>query len=119
MATAQYTVVKKDHHIGGPGDTESFLLEIAYDDDPVAAVTIEWHGYLELEFKITKFFGGKTPGIKTAWKLQSLVMQTITAHLEHEDAGFCSAFHANDRLVCSSHSGESQKADIPTFQPPT
>ena len=115
MAPAQLAIIKRDHHVGGVGEPESLLLEIAYDEDPVASVVIEWHGDLELDVKVTKYFGGKTPGITTAWQLQALVMETISLHLEKGETDFSAAFLRHDRIVSLSNEGESEKADIRTF----
>lgn len=114
-ATAHYSIIKTDHHVGDPGEGDSLLLEIAYDDDPVASVTVEWHGDLELEIKVTKYFGGKTPGIVTAMELHQLVTGTIAEQLEPGSSDFGSVFKSDDRLLCSWHTGTSDKADIQTL----
>ena len=54
-------------------------LLVLHAGKPIGAVTMEWHGDLELSFSSQKFFGGKSPGIDNAWQLADLVRRAVEA----------------------------------------
>jgi hypothetical protein len=68
-----------DRSSGGPGEGDTLSLLVLFAGDPVGAVTIDWHGDLELQISSSKFFGGKSPGIDNAWQLANLVRRAIEA----------------------------------------
>ncbi len=79
MAASHYAIQMTDRTPGAPGESEELSLLVLYAGKPIGAVTIEWHGDLELALQSSKFFGGKSPGIDNAWQLANLVRQAIEA----------------------------------------
>jgi len=80
MTATSYAIEMTDRSPAAPGEAEKLSLLIHYAGDPVGAVTIAWHGDLELELNSSKFFGGKSPGIENAWQLADLVRRAMEAH---------------------------------------
>lgn len=80
MTATSYAIEMTDRSPAAPGEAETLSLLVHHAGDPVGAVTITWHGDLELEVNSNKFFGGKSPGIDTAWQLADLVRRAMEAH---------------------------------------
>ena len=80
MTATSYAIEMTDRSRAAPGEVETMSLLVHHASKPVGAVTITWHGDLELEVSSSKFFGGKSPGIDTAWQLADLVRRAMEAH---------------------------------------
>ena len=79
MTAASYAIEMTDRSRAAPGESDVLSVLVLYAGDPVGAVTITWHGDLELELNASKFFGGRSPGIENAWQLADLVRRAVEA----------------------------------------
>ena len=79
MTAASYAIEMTDRSPAAPGQCDVLSVLVLYSGDPVGAVTITWHGDLELELNASKFFGGRSPGIENAWQLADLVRRAVEA----------------------------------------
>lgn len=97
MTAVGYAIQMTERIPATPGKSEELSLLILHDDKPVGAVTLTWHGDLELAVSSSKFFGGKSPGIDNAWQLVDLVKRAVEA--EHPDGitGAADGFVGEDR----------------------
>ena len=94
-----YAIELKDFHAGAAGESDHMLLEVSYDGGPVASVTVTWHGDFELEVSASKYFGGKTPGVATAWELSKHVLDTINDNVRDRGSNPSLVFEGTNFLA--------------------
>lgn len=92
MTAHGYAIQMTERSQAAAGESETLSLLVLYDDKPIGAVTIEWHGEFELSLSSSKFFGGKSPGIDNAWQLADLVFRAIEAEDATGITGAANAF---------------------------
>ncbi|MGI9417386.1 MAG: hypothetical protein ACR2RA_06055 [Geminicoccaceae bacterium] len=90
MAATGYAIQMTERTPPSPGESEALSLLVFYAGKPIGSVTIEWHGELEFTLAASKFFGGKSPGIDSAWQLANLVRRAVEAE---DAAGITAAIH--------------------------